>query len=58
MPLVVLSLLSGVALAAVAFLVAMFVKDQPRYGATGLCVLLGPGTALTFVYLALAGTGS
>jgi hypothetical protein len=58
MPLVLLSMLSGVTVAAVAFLVAMFVKDKPRYGATGLCILLGPGTVLTFTYLALTATGS
>jgi hypothetical protein len=32
----------------------MYVKDKPFYGAMGLCVLTGPGSALAFLYTALA----
>ena len=51
---VVLALLCAVVLAVIGALVAMFVKDEPFYGAMGVCVLLGPGVVLTFVYAALA----
>ncbi|HEY7596078.1 MAG TPA: hypothetical protein VH969_23245 [Actinophytocola sp.] len=33
----------------------MFVKNKPFYGAIGLCLLSGPGSVLTFVYLAVSG---
>jgi hypothetical protein len=55
MSVVVLVLLTLVVLAAGGLLVAMFLKDKPFYGTLGLGVLLGPGTALAFVYTVVAG---
>lgn len=54
MSVVVLVLFLAVVVAVAGAMVAMFVKDKPFYGAMGLCVLLGPGTVLAFLYLALA----
>jgi hypothetical protein len=56
MSVVVLVLLIAVVVATIGSLVAMFVKDEPWYGAMGLCLLIGAGTALTFLYVAVAGT--
>lgn len=55
MSVVVLALLCAVVVTVAGFMVAMFVKDKPYYGALGLLVLLGPGTVLPFLYLAVAG---
>ena len=54
MSVVVLALLCAVVVAVAGFLVAMFVRDKPAYGAVGVLVLLGPGTVLPFVYLWLS----
>jgi predicted RND superfamily exporter protein len=54
MSVVVLALLCAVVVTVAGFLVAMFVRDRPSYGAMGLLLLLGPGTVLPFVYVALA----
>jgi hypothetical protein len=54
MSVVVLVLLFAVVVTVVGAMVAMFVKDEPFYGAMGLCVLISLGTVLTFVYVALA----
>jgi hypothetical protein len=54
MSVVVLALLIAVVVSVVGSMVAMFVKNESFYGAMGLCVLLGPGTLLAFLYVALA----
>lgn len=53
MSVVVLALLITVIAAVVGAMVAMFVKDEPFYGAMGICALAGPGTLLTALYVAL-----
>jgi len=53
MSVVVLVLFFAVVAAVLGSLVAMLVKDKPLYGVYGLCVLLGPGTVLGFLYVAL-----
>jgi hypothetical protein len=54
MSVVVFVLLIAVVVAVVGSMVAMFVKDESFYGAMGLCILLGPGCLLAFLYVALA----
>lgn len=54
MSVVVLALLFAVIVAVVGAMVAMVVKDKPFYGAMGICVLLGPGVLLAFLYVGLA----
>jgi pantothenate kinase len=54
MSVVVLVLFFAMVMAVAGTMVAMFVKDEPFYGAMGLCVLSGLGTVLAFLYLALA----
>ena len=54
MSFVVLALLLMSVVIAAGLLVAMLVTDRPFYGGMGLCVLLGPGTVLTFMYTALS----
>lgn len=54
MSVVVLALLIAVVMAVGGLLVAMYVKNKPLYGALGLCVLLGPGILLSFLYVVLA----
>jgi hypothetical protein len=54
MSVVVLILLTALVMAVAGMLVVMFVKEKPLYGAMGLCVLLGPGTVLAFLYVVLA----
>jgi hypothetical protein len=56
MSVVVLALLFAVVVATVGLMVAMFVKDEPWYGAMGLCLLIGVGTVLTFLYVGSAQT--
>lgn len=56
MSVVVLVLLIAVVAATVGLMVAMHVKDKPWYGAMALCLLIGAGTVLTFLYVAVAGT--
>jgi hypothetical protein len=51
----VLAFLLAVVLAVVALMAAMYVKDKPFYGAMGVCLLSGPGSILTFVYVVMAG---
>lgn len=53
MSVVVLVLFLAVVLAVIGALAAMLVRDKPLYGVYGLCVLLGPGTVLGFLYVAL-----
>lgn len=53
MSVVVLVLTFAVVAVAAGLFVAMFVKDKPFYGVLALGLLLGPGTALTFTYVAL-----
>ncbi|MGB3437946.1 MAG: hypothetical protein WBA97_04255 [Actinophytocola sp.] len=55
MSVVVLVLFLAVVVAVIGSMVAMVVKDKPLYGVYGLCVLMGPGTVLTFVYLIVSG---
>lgn len=52
----VLVLLVAAVVAVVVLLARMFAKDEPFYGAIGMCVLLGPVAVLTFVYVALGGS--
>ncbi len=54
MSVVLLVLLFAVVVVVAGAMAAMFVKDKPFYGAVGICVLCGPGTLLTFLYVALA----
>jgi hypothetical protein len=54
MSVVVFAALCAVIVAVAGLLAAMFVKDEPIYGAAGVLVLLGPGTVLPFVYLSLS----
>ncbi|GAA1354116.1 hypothetical protein GCM10009660_54610 [Catellatospora bangladeshensis] len=49
-----LVLLAATVLAAAGLMVAMFVKDEPFYGAVGLGVLSGPGSVMALVHLAVA----
>jgi hypothetical protein len=53
MSVVLPALLLIMAVFVVGSLVAMYVKDRPIYGVAGLCVLLGPGTILAFMHVAL-----
>jgi hypothetical protein len=55
MSVVVLLLLALAVLGAAGLLVAMFTKDRPIYGALGVGILLGPGTALAFLYAVVQG---
>lgn len=54
MSVVVLALWFAVVVAVIGAMVAMYVKDEPFYGAMGLCVLISLGTVLTFLYVAVA----
>jgi hypothetical protein len=47
--------LIAVIIAVVALMAAMYVKDKPFYGAMGVCLLSGPGSILTFVYVVMSG---
>ncbi len=51
----VIVFLIAVVLAVAALMTAMYVKDKPFYGAMGVCLLSGPGSILTFVYVVMAG---
>jgi hypothetical protein len=53
MSVVVLALLFVVIVAVAGAMVVMLIKDEPFYGAMGLCLLIGLGTVLTFLYVAL-----
>ncbi len=53
MSVVLLVLLAATAASAVGLFAAMFVHDKPLWGAMALGLLLGPGTALTFLYVTL-----
>jgi hypothetical protein len=55
MSVVLLALLFLVTVFLVGSLVAMYVRDEPFYGAVGLMVLVGPGTVLAAVYVAVVG---
>jgi hypothetical protein len=50
----VLAFLIAVITGGVALLAAMYVKNKPFYGAMGLCLLSGPGSILTFVYVVVS----
>lgn len=54
MSVVVLVLLLATFVAVAAFLIAMFVKDQPLYGAFTLVLMGIPGIGLAFIYQVLA----
>lgn len=54
MSVVSMTLFAVTVLAAIALLVRMFTKEEPFYGAMGLCLLAGPGTLLAFVHIAVA----
>jgi hypothetical protein len=54
MSVVVLILLFAMAAAAVALLVAMYVKDKPLYGAMAVGLVTGPCAVLAFVHVAVA----
>lgn len=54
MSVVVLALLFAVVVAVAGAMGAMVVKDKPFYGAMGICVLLGPGVLLAFLYVGVA----
>jgi hypothetical protein len=58
MSVAVLMLLAATVITTVVLLVVMLVKDKPFFGAIGLCILIGPGTLLTFLHLAVAGIPS
>lgn len=55
MSVVAMVLLAATVIVSIGLLVAMFTRNKPLYGALGVCLLSGPGTVLTFVYIALAG---
>lgn len=54
MSVVVLVLLFAVVAAAIALLVAMYVKDKPIYGAMAVGLVTGPCAVLAFLHLAIA----
>jgi hypothetical protein len=49
-----MALLIITAAAAIALLVAMYVRDKPFYGVLSIGLLSGPGTILSFVHLTVA----
>jgi hypothetical protein len=54
MSVAVLMLFFVVVIVVAGSLMAMYIKDKPFYGAMGICVLTGPGSALAFLYTVLA----
>ena len=52
---VVLTLLIATLLAAAGMLVKMYRDDEPLLGGLGVCLLVGPGAALTFLHAGLTG---
>ncbi|MGH3875586.1 MAG: hypothetical protein ACRDSK_00965 [Actinophytocola sp.] len=54
MSVVLLVLLVATVIVSVGLLASMYVKDEPFHGAMGLCLLLGLGTVLAFLYAAVA----
>jgi len=54
MSVVLLVLLVATIIVSVGLLTSMFVKDEPFHGAMGLCLLLGLGTVLAFLYATVA----
>ncbi|HWM05727.1 MAG TPA: hypothetical protein VNP92_25585 [Actinophytocola sp.] len=54
MSVVLLVLLAATVIVSVGLLASMFVKDEPFHGAMGLCLLLGLGTVLAFLYVGFA----
>ncbi|WP_158641453.1 hypothetical protein [Amycolatopsis eburnea] len=51
---VVLTLLAATAAVAVGLLWKMYRADEPLLGGLGICLLVGPGTLLGFLYVGLA----
>jgi hypothetical protein len=51
---VVLTLLAAMLVTAIGFMVRMFVRNEPFYGAVALGVLAGPGSMLALAHMAVA----
>ncbi|WP_370962799.1 hypothetical protein [Amycolatopsis sp. cg9] len=54
MSVVVLTLLAATVAAAAVLLGKMYRADQPLFGGLGICLLVGPGALLAFLYVGLA----
>ncbi|WP_372666293.1 hypothetical protein [Amycolatopsis kentuckyensis] len=54
MSVAVLALLVVAVVFSVGLMVKMFLDDSPLLGGVGICVLVGPGSVLAFLYVGLA----
>jgi hypothetical protein len=52
---VVLALLLAAVAVSVGLMVKMYRDDEPLLGGLGICLLVGPGSVLAFLYVGFAG---